>query len=586
MRKRIKQAKRKQKPQLIPWRLYIVVGFVCLLFTSLVGRAAYVQIIEPGKLRHESDMRTLRTTSSEVQRGLITDRNGNMLAVSVPVNAVYADPKVVHDKNGFEDMRRWRALADVLHKPVDELVDRVKNNPKRRFTYLERQVTPAVAEYIKQLKLPGIYLKPESKRYYPSGEITSPLLGITNIDDVGIEGIERTYNEWLTGKASKQKVRKSRDGHVVELLGTVQQGERSNDLVLSIDQRIQQLAYRELKLATEVNQATSGSVVVLDIKTGEVLAMANTPSYNPNSREHLQAFKMRNRALTDTFEPGSTIKPFVVVAALEAGAVKDNDMVNTSPGWMRVGGRRVRDGHNLGELSLGQILVKSSNVGISKLALSIPVEQLLGTYYSMGLANYSGINLAGESAGLIHDRHKWSEFERATLSFGYGLTVTPLQLARMYATLGGGGVLKPVSILKLKDAPKGTQVIDPHVADEVMHMLVGVTEEGGTARQAHIDGYPVAGKTGTARKAIAGGYGDDYVALFAGVAPVNNPRLAIAVVINEPKGDRYYGGDVSGPVFSKVMSGALQMLNVEPVGKNEQIKLAANTVINNERRPQ
>jgi len=571
-----KQAKRKQKPQLIHWRLYVVVGFVCLLFTSLIGRAAYIQIIEPEKLRHESDMRTLRTTSREVQRGLITDRNGDMLAVSVPVRAVYADPKVVNDKEGFADMRRWQALAEVLHENTDELVSRVRDNPTKRFTYLKRQVTPAVAEYIEQLKLPGIFLKSESRRYYPTGEITAQLVGVTNIDDVGIEGIENTYNNWLTGTPSKQKVRKSRDGHVVERLDIVQEGESPNDLVLSIDQRIQQLAYRELKRATEMNQATSGSVVVLDIHTGEVLAMANTPSYNPNSRDDWQSFKMRNRALTDTFEPGSTVKPFVVAAALEAGVVKPDEIIPTSPGWMRVGGRQVRDSNNYGDMTLGKILVKSSNVGISKLALAMPVEQLLGTYYSMGLGNYSGINLAGESAGLIQERHRWSDFERATLSFGYGLTATTLQLARMYATLGSGGMLYPVSILKLKQQPQGQQVISAEVAKAVMHMLVGVTEQGGTATQAHIDGYPVAGKTGTSRKAVAGGYGDDYMALFAGVAPVHNPRLAIAVVINEPKGDRYYGGDVSAPVFAAVMSGALQMLNVEPISSREQVQLAGN----------
>lgn len=314
-----KQAKRKQKPQLIHWRLYVVVGFVCLLFTSLVGRAAYIQIIEPEKLRHESDMRTLRTTSNEVHRGMITDRNGEMLAVSVPVKAVYADPKVVHDRNGFADMRRWQALADVLHEPKEEILARVQTNPKKRFTYLKRQVTPAVAEYIKQLKLPGVYLKAESRRYYPTSEISAQLVGLTNIDDKGIEGIESTYNDWLTGTPTKHKVRKSRDGHVVERLDTVQTGESSNDLVLSIDQRIQQLAYREIKRATEINQATSASIVVLDVHTGEVLAMANTPSYNPNSRDNLQSYRMRNRALTDAYEPGSTIKPFVVAAALEAG---------------------------------------------------------------------------------------------------------------------------------------------------------------------------------------------------------------------------------------------------------------------------
>ncbi|AXQ14485.1 MULTISPECIES: penicillin-binding transpeptidase domain-containing protein [Shewanella] len=569
-----KQAKRIQKPQLIHWRLQVVVAFVCLLFVSLVGRAAYIQVIEPEKLRHESDMRTLRTTSNEVQRGLITDRNGEMLAVSVPVRAVYADPKVVHDKDGFNDMRRWRALADVLHEPLDDLLARVQSNPKKRFTYLKRQVTPAVAHYIEQLKLPGIYLKSESRRYYPAGEISAQLVGITNIDDVGIEGIENTYNSWLTGTPSKQKVRKSRDGRVVERLDIIQEGESPNDLVLSIDQRIQQLAYRELKRATEMNQATSGSVVVLDVHTGEVLAMVNTPSYNPNSRENLQSHRMRNRALTDTFEPGSTVKPFVVVAALEAGIVKSDELIPTSPGWMRIGGRQVRDARNYGDMSLAKILIKSSNVGISKLALEMPVQQLLGTYQSMGLGNYSGINLTGESAGLVQDRHRWSDFERATLSFGYGLTATPLQLARMYATLGSGGMLYPVSILKLKQPPEGTRVIAPDVARDVINMLVGVTEKGGTGTRAHIEGYPVAGKSGTSRKAIAGGYGDDYVALFAGVAPANNPRLAMVVVINEPKGDRYYGGVVAAPVFGKVMSGALQMLNVEPVSDDTRVQLA------------
>ena len=572
-----KQAKRKQKPQLTQWRLYVVVAFVCLMFTSLIGRAAYIQIIEPEKLRHESDMRTLRTTSREVQRGLITDRNGEMLAVSVPVKAVYADPKVVHDKNGFADMRRWQALADVLHEPKEDILKRVQSNPRKRFTYLKRQVTPAVADYIRQLKLPGVYLKPESRRYYPTGEISAQLVGITNIDDKGIEGIENTYNDWLTGTPSKQKVRKSRDGHVVERLDMVQEGESPNDLVLSIDQRIQQLAYRELKKATEVNQATSGSIVVLDVHTGEVLAMANTPSYNPNSRENLQSYRMRNRALTDSYEPGSTIKPFVVAAALEAGTIKADEIIKTHPGRMRIGGKIVRDGRNYGDLSLSGILVHSSNVGMTKIALSMPVQELLGAYQTMGLGNYSGINLEGESAGLIHDRRRWSEFERATLSFGYGLMATPLQLARMYSILGNKGVLYPVSILKLKQEPEGTQVLSPEVAQNVMEMLVGVTEKGGTALKAHIEGYPVAGKTGTARKAVAGGYGEDYVALFAGVAPVHNPKLAIAVVVNEPKGDRYYGGDIAAPVFAAVMSGALQMLNVEPISNREKVRLAANS---------
>lgn len=569
------QAKRKLTPELISWRLYVVLGFVCVLFISLIARAAYIQVIDPDLLRQQSDMRTLRTTSNLVSRGLISDRNGDMLAVSVPVRAVWADPKHAFDQNAFADMRRWQALADVLQEPMDKLVSKVKNDPKKRFVYLKRQVTPAVADYIEQLKIGGIYLRDESRRFYPSGEITAQVIGITNIDDVGQEGIEKTYNSWLTGTPTKHHVRKSRNGEVVELLDKVQEGERSNDIVLSIDHRIQQLAYRELKRATEMFQATSGSVVVLDVRTGEVLAMANTPSYNPNSRDNAQPHRMRNRALTDTFEPGSTIKPFVVAAALEAGVVHKNELIATSPGWMRIGGRQVRDSNNYGDMTLSKILIKSSNVGVSKLALQMNVEQLLGTYQSVGLGHHSGINLAGESAGLIQDRRRWSDFERATLSFGYGLTATPLQLARMYATLGNGGVLNPVSILKLKEPPKGEQVISEEVARDVIEMMVGVTEPGGTATKAHIDGYPVAGKTGTSRKAVAGGYGSDYMALFAGVAPAHNPRLAIAVVINEPKGDQYYGGDVAGPTFAKVMSGSLQLLNVEPVLERPPVKLAS-----------
>jgi len=573
----VKQAKRKQKPQLIQWRIHLVVVCVCLLFTSLIGRAAYIQVIEPDKLRHESDMRTLRTTSRLVQRGIITDRNGEMLAVSVPAVAVYADPKLVNDEADFSDKRRWQALADVLNEPNAKILKLVQSNPKRRFVYLKRQVTPAVADYIKQLNIPGISLKPESRRYYPAGEITAQLVGLTNIDDIGIEGIENAYNDWLTGTPSKQKVRKSRDGHVVERLDIVQEGESPNDLVLSIDHRIQQLAYREIKRATEINQATSASIVVIDVRTGEVLAMANTPSYNPNSRDSLRAYRMRNRAIADAYEPGSTIKPFVVAAALEFGSIDREQIFHTYPGRLRIGGKVVRDTRNYGDLSLSGVLVHSSNVGMTQIALSMPVQELLGYYQAMGLGNYSGINLAGESTGLLHDRRRWSDFERATLSFGYALTVTPLQIARMYAMLGGGGVLYPTSILKLKQKPEGVQVISSAVAKDVMEMLVGVTEKGGTATQAHIEGYPVAGKTGTARKAIAGGYGEDYVATFAGLAPVHNPRLAIAVVINEPKGDRYYGGVVAAPVFANVMSGALQMLNVEPISSTEKQRLAGIT---------
>ncbi|GAA4900575.1 peptidoglycan D,D-transpeptidase FtsI family protein [Ferrimonas pelagia] len=558
-----RQAKQKLKPTPFRWRLQLVCAAIVLVFVGIASRAAWIQVIAPDRLRYESDMRTLRTTTSDVQRGMITDRNGEMLAVSVPVMAAFADPKLVRDGNGFAEQRRWQALADVLELDSERLIGKVKNS-EQRFVYLKRQVTPAVAEYIRQLRIPGISLKPESRRYYPAGEIVGQLVGLTNIDDKGIEGLERNYDDWLTGSPEKMRVRKDRRGEVVENLSIIEEGEHPNDLVLSLDMRLQSLAYKALKRATAMHMATSGSLVIIDVPTGEVLAMANTPSYNPNQRRNIQPYQMRNRAITDAYEPGSVMKPLVVAAALEKGIVQANDVLNTSPGWMRVAGGLVRDGRNLGTQDIGTLLVKSSNIGMAKLALEMEVSELLSFYAGFGLGAYSGINLDGEYTGNVPNRRRWSEHEQATLAFGYGMTATPLQLARMYAVLGAGGVALPTSILKRTEVPDGERVLSQAVAEQVIGMLTGVTEPGGTALRAAIDGYRVAGKTGTSRKAVAGGYGEDYVTLFGGLAPAENPRLAMAVVINEPQGDSYYGGTVAAPVFAEVMAGALQLLNVEP----------------------
>ncbi|WP_298443245.1 penicillin-binding transpeptidase domain-containing protein [uncultured Ferrimonas sp.] len=567
-----RQGKRKTKPEAIDWRLMAAAGLIMLVFMAIVSRAAWIQVIEPERLRYEADMRTLRTTTTDVQRGMVTDRNGEMLAVSVPVMAAYADPKMVRDGNGFDDIRRWTALANVLEVNQQKLVGRVRDS-KGRFVYLKRQVTPAVAEYIRKLKIPGIALKPESRRYYPAGEIAAQLIGITNIDDRGIEGLERNYNDWLTGSPAKYKVRKDRRGEIVENLSVVEEGENPNDLVLSLDMRLQSMAYTALKKATAYHMATSASLVIIDIPTGEVLAMANTPSYNPNSRKGLKPYQMRNRAITDAYEPGSVVKPLVVAAALDRGIVSTTDIIDTYPGYMRVRGGTVRDGKNLGKKDIGTLLVKSSNVGMTKMALQMEVDDLLAFYADFGLGTYSGISLDGEYTGNVPNRSRWSEHERATLAFGYGLTATPLQLARVYAILGAGGVSRSASILKRKNIPAGQRVLSEKTADDVVQMLTGVAKKNGTAPLAAIEGYEVAGKTGTSRKAVAGGYGEDYVTLFAGLAPANNPRLAMAVVVNEPKGDAYYGGNVAAPVFSEVMAGALQLLNVEP--SSQQPRLAA-----------
>ncbi|GAA5194343.1 peptidoglycan D,D-transpeptidase FtsI family protein [Ferrimonas gelatinilytica] len=569
-----RQAKQKLKPTPFRWRLQLVYAVILTVFGGIGARAAWIQVVEPERLRYESDLRTLRTTTSEVQRGMITDRHGEMLAVSVPVMAAFADPKMVRDGNGFSDLRRWRALADVLELDPDTLVRRVRDN-RGRFLYLKRQVTPAVADYIRELKIPGIALKPESRRYYPAGEITGQLIGLTNIDDRGIEGLERNFDDWLTGSPTKTQIRRARRGEVVETLSVLEEGEHPNDLVLSLDMRLQTLAYKALKKATALHMATSGSLVIIDVPTGEILAMANTPSFNPNQRSDIQPYQMRNRAMTDAYEPGSVVKPLVVAAALEKGLVRHDDILDTSPGWMRVSGGLVRDGRNHGKQDVGTLLVKSSNIGMTKLALQMDVEELLAFYADFGLGTYSGVNLDGEATGNVPKRHRWSEHERATLSFGYGLTATPLQLARIYAVLGAGGIARPASILKQRVVPEGERVLSEQVAHQVVDMLTRVTEPGGTARRAAIDGYRVAGKTGTSRKAVAGGYGEDYVTLFGGLAPAHNPRLAMAVVINEPQGDSYYGGTVAAPVFAEVMAGALQLLNVEPQLNPASGRLAA-----------
>ncbi|MGB0835795.1 MAG: peptidoglycan D,D-transpeptidase FtsI family protein [Psychrobium sp.] len=570
-----KQAKTKKKPSLITWRLYVVVSLIILVFIGIAARAAFLQVIDSEKLRHQGDLRSKRTIVSQSHRGNIFDRHGTALAVSVPVEVVWAEPNVIHKNNGLEDRRRWEALAGVLERPVEKLLKAVEN-PKKRFVYLKRQVSPAQADYIKQLKIPGIYLKPSSRRYYPTGEVTSHVVGFTNIDDEGKNGIEKTYDDWLTGAPIKRKVRRARDGMVVERLNTVEEGENANDVVTSIDQRIQAIAYKELKTATEKYRATSGSVIVLDVQTGEVLAMANTPSYNPNNRRTMKPYRMRNRAIADMYEPGSTIKPLAAMMALDYGKYDLDSEIDTSPGFYRLGANTVRDSRNYGKIDINTVIAKSSNVGVSRMALSVPKEHLLNSYFNLGFGSATHITLPAESSGVLSERSRWSDFEIATLSFGYGLAVTPLQLARAYSVIANEGKLNPISILKLEQPPRAEQVIEPRVANAMLQMMEGVTKDGGTAVKARIGGYRVAGKTGTARKATAGGYGEDYIVSFAGIAPIDNPRLVTVVIINEPKGDKYYGGDVAAPVFAKVTTGALQLLNVAPSKTVElPVKIAA-----------
>ncbi|EGR8990072.1 peptidoglycan glycosyltransferase FtsI [Vibrio vulnificus] len=548
---------------LIRWRFHLVLGFVFLAFAALVVRLAFIQVIEPDNLIREGDLRSIRVKALPSARGIISDRNGEPLAVSVPVEAVWADPVTIFKEKALDNKQRWYALADVLGLQREELIERIERNENRRFIYLQRQVSPAMANYIRELKIPGVGLKSESRRYYPAGEVSAHLVGVTGIDGHGLEGVERSYDNWLTGEAGKQTIRKDRYGRVVENIA-FEDRQEGKSLELTIDQRLQAIAYRAIKQAVADHRATSGSAVMLDVKTGAVLAMVNAPSYNPNNRSDWQSYKMRNRIITDSLEPGSTVKPFVILAALENGVATKDTVIDTGNGILQVGGSRVRDTSKVGKADLTEILKKSSNIGVTKLSMEMPVEAILGMYNSVGLGEPSGLNLVGEVTGIFPTRSRWSPIERATLSFGYGLSITPIQLAHAYATLGNEGMYEPIHIIKSNDRDMAKQVVSKQHAREVLNMLETVTQKGGSARRAAVPGYRVGAKTGTSRKATAGGYSDEYITYTAGIAPVSDPRIALVVVVNEPQGDDYYGGSVASPVFSEIMKGALQILNVAP----------------------
>ncbi|EPP21819.1 penicillin-binding transpeptidase domain-containing protein [Vibrio fluvialis] len=550
-------------PVFIRWRFYLIVFFVLLAFAMLVGRLAFIQIIEPDNLIREGDMRSIRAKTLQSARGIISDRNGEALAVSVPVDAVWADPVTIFKQGGLVEKDRWYALADVLSLNRQEMMKKLEDNRTRRFIYLQRQVSPAMAKYIRELKLSGVGLKSESRRYYPAGEVSAHLIGVTGIDGHGLEGVERSYDKWLTGEAGKSIIRKDRYGRVVENI-SLEEREEGKPLQLTIDQRLQAIAFRAVKQAMADYRATSASAVMLDVKTGAVLAMVNAPSYNPNNRSDWQSFKMRNRVITDAFEPGSTVKPFVVLAALANGTADEHTIIDTGDGVMRIGGSRVRDTSKVGKATLQMILKKSSNVGVAHLALGMPLEAMLGMYNSVGLGEVSGLNLVGETTGIFPNRRRWSQFEIATLAFGYGLSITPIQLAHAYATLGNLGKYQPVHLIESNQQDLSHQVVDAKYAKQVLDMLETVTQPGGTAVKAAVPGYRIAAKSGTSRKAIAGGYSDEYFAYTAGVAPVSDPRISLVVMVNEPQGDSYYGGAVAGPVFSEIMKGALQILNIAP----------------------
>ncbi|WP_250656827.1 peptidoglycan D,D-transpeptidase FtsI family protein [Alkalimarinus coralli] len=542
------------------WRFWFVVSVFVLAVIVLLYRAVELQVVDQQFLKGQGDARTIRHEKIDAHRGMITDRFGEPLAVSTPVETVWANPQMMDSNAG--DMRK---LANALNVSESWLNKRVARNKAREFIYLKRKISPAQAARVIALDIPGVYSRREYKRFYPAGEVASHVVGFTNIDEMGQEGVELAYDEWLTGHPGKKRVLKDRRGSVVKDLDLVRDAQPGRSLSLSLDMRVQYLAYRELKAAVTAHRAKAGSMVILDVATGEVLAMVNQPSYNPNNRAKLSTSALRNRAITDVFEPGSTVKPVTIAAALETGKYYPATKINTAPGYFRVGRKSIRDHRDYGVIDLSTIIAKSSNVGTSKIALDLTGEVVWDMFYRLGFGQATGTGFPGESIGLLRNPAKWKPIEVATMSYGYGMSVNALQLAQMYMVLGNDGAKPPVSLLKIEGDVTTEKVMDTAVAKNLRKMLKKVVEKGGTGTRARVATYDVGGKSGTVHSVGRGGYEDSqYKALFAGVAPVDKPRVAAVVVIDGPQGQEYYGGEVAAPIFSRVMSGAMRLLNVTP----------------------
>lgn len=535
----------------------------CLLLglLGLAARAAYLQGMHHSFLQQKGESRYSRVLEMSAHRGMITDRHGEPLAISTPVESVWSSPQ---DMNATPE--QLKKLASLIEMDGEEIRRRLNEPPhgaRRDFVYLKRHLSPEVAARVVELNLPGVFLKREYRRYYPAGELTAHMLGFTDIDDKGQEGIELAWQDELAGKPGSRRVIKDRKGRIVEDVESIRAPRSGQNIALSIDSKIQYLAYRELKQAVEANKAKAGGIVVLDAQTGELLALVNLPAYNPNNRARMSGARARNRALTDVFEPGSTLKPFTIAAALEAGGVKPDTVFETAPGTFSIGKATIRDAHKEDSLTVAQVIQKSSNVGSAKIALSLPPQTLWEMLSDSGFGVSTGSGFPGEVAGRLRPYRTWRPIEQATMSYGHGIAVSLLQLARAYTLFSAEGELKSVSLLKLDAPAAGKQVISRDTALAVSKMLEMVAQPGGTAPRAQVSGYRVAGKTGTAHKLEGNGYAKNrYLSTFVGYAPASSPRFVIAVMLDEPSAGQYFGGAVAAPVFSQVMAGALRMRNV------------------------
>lgn len=569
--------------------LWVIAAVMLLVF----ARACYVLIIQAEFLQNEGNKRQIRTLEIAAPRGHILDRNGEVLALSTRIDSIWVDPKVLsfyldtvqqqtaiqlqkltpaqiaqQQQNVQEQQAKYQQMLALLDISESNLTPRILSDTHKRFLYVKRNVLPSLSEQIEALDVPGLYVQNEYKRYYPAGEVASHLVGFTDIDDKGIDGVEKAYNDWLTGIAGKKQVVKDRAGRIISFVEDLQPAKAGQDLYLSIDKDIQYFLYHALKKAYIAHQASSIESVILDSKTGEVLAMVSLPSYNPNNRTQLMGEQLKNRVLTDKIEPGSTLKPFIVAKALDEGVLTLDEKIDTSPGSIRIQGQRITDTHNHGELTAGEIIEKSSNVGASKIALRLQPQQEWQLYHDLGFGEYLGLFLPGVTPGYLRPAEQWRPLDQASAAFGYGLDMNLMQLARAYLMLANQGVVQPVSILKISEqqaASQGKQVVSAEAANAVLNMMKAVVLPGGTAPMAKVAGYQVAGKTGTVHLSVDGGYElNNYRSLFAGIIPASAPRYVMAICVTDPSRGIYYGGKVAAPLFKEVMTEVLRLKNIPP----------------------
>jgi cell division protein FtsI (penicillin-binding protein 3) len=540
------------------WRSRLLLALIAGGFLVLAGRAVYLQGLNNDFLQQKGESRYSRVLEISANRGRITDRHGEALAISTPVKSVWAIPEEVQ----FSSQQRAK-LAALLELRPQEIDKRLSESTS--FVYLKRQIPPEVAKRVSELHIPGLLQNREYRRYYPGGEVMAQVLGFTGADDAGQDGIELAFQSTLAGKSGSRRVIKDRLGQIVEDMESIHEAQNGRDLALALDAKLQNLAFSQLKLAVASNKAKAGAIVVLDAKTGEVLALANLPTYNPNNRSRLSGAQLRNRVITDTFEPGSTLKPFTVAVGIELGKITPESMIATAGGSLDIGKATVHDAHHFGDMTVAQVIQRSSNVGAAKIALGLPAAAMWGMFDKAGFGNAPHIGFPGEASGKLRAYKTWRPIEQATMAYGHGISVSLLQLARAYTIFASNGELMPLSLVRV-DAPLARkQVISPATARKLRDMLELAVEPGGTAPRARVMGYRVAGKTGTAHKEENGGYAEHkYVSSFVGLAPASDPRLVIAVMLDEPSAGHYYGGAVAAPVFSAVMGGALRMLGVPP----------------------